>query len=114
MTSPLITVARVWEDIFKALGVAACAPVELGEFDWRSYRSKTSDLQEEVSKVLRSDFELADGLLRAVLLFHSGSPWDDGKQKEWERLTGKNEVTTKALCDSIRKSLGNENTKRSL
>jgi len=43
----------------------------------------------------------------ATLLFHSGSPWTEEKQREWERLTGdvSHQVTTKRLCDFIRSTL---------
>lgn len=39
--------------------------------------------------------------LRAVLLFHSASPWEQ-QQAEWLRITGSREATTKVLCDHIR------------
>ena len=59
----------------------------------------------------------------AVLLFHSGSPWDDAKQAEWQRLGAlllgepkfhdyhyargsmtptSFEATTRVLCDMVR------------
>ena len=41
-------------------------------------------------------------LARALLLFHSPSPWHQDKQQEWERLTGTKEATTKNLCDLAR------------
>lgn len=39
--------------------------------------------------------------LEAVLLFYS-IDWPEEKRKQWKELTGKNEATTKALCDTIR------------
>jgi hypothetical protein len=42
---------------------------------------------------------------RAALLWHSGSPWDQTKHEEWQRLVGRPDATTKALCDRIRLAL---------
>lgn len=44
--------------------------------------------------------------LRAVLLFHRDGPWGGEEQEEWERLTGRTDATTKALCDAVRAALG--------
>ena len=41
----------------------------------------------------------------AVLLFHGGGEWTNAKREEWKRLTGKDEATTKVLCDYIRSAL---------
>lgn len=41
-----------------------------------------------------------ENLARAVLLFHRGGPAD---WEAWEKLTGDNECTIKALCDFARK-----------
>lgn len=43
--------------------------------------------------------------LQATLLFHSASPWDCEKQNRWRELTGKDEATTRALCDLVRAAL---------
>lgn len=45
-------------------------------------------------------------LLRAVLLFHRGGPWTADDSRMWSALTGKDEATTRALCDAIREALG--------
>lgn len=44
-------------------------------------------------------------LLKAVLLFHSGDPWDAKRQAEWLRLVGTRDASTKTLCDAIRRVL---------
>jgi len=44
--------------------------------------------------------------LKAVLLFHSASPWDQAKSTEWWNLTQSNEATTRVLCDTVRLALG--------
>ena len=46
-----------------------------------------------------------DDALKAVLLFHSGREWNDEARAEWLRLTGREEATTKALCDTVRDAL---------
>lgn len=54
--------------------------------------------------------------LELVLLFHSGGPWGDAKTDRWKAITGRyrpnfgsntdsDEVTTRAMCDHIRKVL---------
>ena len=43
--------------------------------------------------------------LKAVLLFHSAGPWAEEQQRQWVELTGRADVTTKALCDSVRDAL---------
>ena len=48
----------------------------------------------------------AEGLLEAVPLFHKGGYWSVADGATWTRLTGKDEVTTRALCDAIRAHLG--------
>jgi hypothetical protein len=42
---------------------------------------------------------------KATLLFHSGSPWSHAKADEWKEITGKDEATTRVLCDFIREQL---------
>lgn len=42
---------------------------------------------------------------RALLLFHSSSPWTESKREEWVRLTGQDEATTRVLCDTARAAL---------
>ncbi len=46
--------------------------------------------------------------LQAVLLFFDGKPWTEEKHVQWYMLTGKSEVTTKALCDTVREVLREE------
>ena len=44
--------------------------------------------------------------LKAVVLFHSGSPWNEAKALEWQRLTGiLDGATTKALCGFVRSAI---------
>lgn len=45
---------------------------------------------------------------KAVLLFHSGGPWDEVAKGQWFRLTGKHEATTRSLCDTVRAFLPSE------
>jgi hypothetical protein len=47
-----------------------------------------------------------DDVLRLVLLFHAGGPWDEAKGVEWLRITGTTEATSKVLCDQVRSALG--------
>lgn len=44
-------------------------------------------------------------IAKATLLFHSGSPWSAAKSEEWKQLTGRDEATTRQLCDFIREQL---------
>ena len=50
--------------------------------------------------------EKREAALKAVLLFHSGVPWDYKAKIEWSKLVGPdNEATTKGMCDNIRAAL---------
>ena len=55
----------------------------------------------DLEKLIDAGDEYRDAL-RMVLLYHSGSPWDAEKQRRWQRWTGRDEATTRALCDQIR------------
>ncbi len=41
----------------------------------------------------------------ALILFHSGDPWDETKRLRWLQLTGADEATTKTLCDLARAAI---------
>ena len=43
--------------------------------------------------------------LEAVLLFHSGREWDATARREWLRLVGAPDATTKVLCDVARSAI---------
>lgn len=62
---------------------------------------------EELTRTYKMKEAFADAL-RAVLLFHSASPWTPDKQLRWKQLTGLDpgNVTTKAMCDHIRSLVG--------
>lgn len=51
--------------------------------------------------------ELTDAL-HAVLMFHSEFNWNDDKRAEWKHITGREDATTRTLCDHVRKVLGVE------
>lgn len=54
--------------------------------------------------MLREESFVEDVLL-AVLMFHDATPWTLDKHAVWYQWTGKSEVTTKALCDTVREAL---------
>ncbi len=41
----------------------------------------------------------------ALILFHSGDPWDGTKRLRWLQLTGADEATTKTLYDLARAAI---------
>lgn len=41
-------------------------------------------------------------VLGVVLLFYAVPQWTDIERREWKRVTGSNEATTKVLADTIR------------
>ena len=43
--------------------------------------------------------------LEAVLLFHSGREWDATTRREWSRLVGAPDATTKVLCEVARSAI---------
>lgn len=46
--------------------------------------------------------------LRLPLLFHSGGPWTQPMQDQWLEITGTSEFTTRVMCDTIRRALGED------
>jgi hypothetical protein len=46
--------------------------------------------------------------LRLPILFYKGGPLEEADIAEWEAATGTREVTTKVMCDAIRRALGDE------
>jgi hypothetical protein len=75
-------------------------------FHWdlvgRGVREAQEKTRRELVDALARNTKLEAGL-RAVLLFHSPSPWDQEKQRLWQEYTGGDDASTKALCDFIRK-----------
>lgn len=59
------------------------------------------------SEPLRREVEL-EAALSLVLEFHSATPWTPERTEAWRTITGTDEVTTRAMCDHIRKVLGGE------
>jgi hypothetical protein len=73
--------------------------------DWAS----VADANEAGKQGLRME-----AVLKLVLLYHSGEPWDDAKKGEWHNLqveAGMQDVrdaTTRGLCNVVREVLGIE------
>jgi hypothetical protein len=44
-----------------------------------------------------------EDIARLVLLFHRGGPWAAEDSQAWQKITGNLDVTTKSLCDFVRK-----------
>jgi hypothetical protein len=65
---------------------------------WKEYGNE----QRSRTRSQHGQVERAERLARAVLLFHSGTPWTDEKRQLWAALTGRREATTKVLCDVVR------------
>ena len=40
--------------------------------------------------------------LMLPLIFHSADPVSESMRKEWKRITGTDQMTTKVMCDHIR------------
>lgn len=59
---------------------------------------------EEDANLIASAPDLMEAL-EAVLIFHSDSFWSDDKHKRWKEITGKDEATTKILCDKVRQAI---------
>lgn len=54
----------------------------------------------------RTEIEKLRDALRAVLLFHSCTGWGGPEVERWYNLTHETEATTKVLCDTVRRALG--------
>ena len=55
--------------------------------------------------------EKLENALKATLLFHMSSHWDETSRKAWKRLTGRDAATTRTLCDFIRETLADVRSK---
>ena len=79
-------------------------PSGLTDDDVNDVRQENETLRERIGK-LEAYNEHYRSALKAVLLFHSTSPWDDKKRHEWERYSGGAEATTRILCSLVRVAL---------
>jgi predicted transcriptional regulator len=43
---------------------------------------------------------------KATLMFHQGGPWSQADRETWLELTGRDEASTRTLCDFVREQLG--------
>ena len=77
------------------------------EADWQELRRQNNQLI-EMHNLIEPRIARMEAALRAVLLFHEGSIWDEERALEWGRLAGSREVTTRGLCDCVRAALGDE------
>lgn len=57
---------------------------------------------------LKAERDTLREMCELTLLFYSGGAWDGMKVARWSALTDKHECTTRVLCDTIRKALGEE------
>lgn len=48
-------------------------------------------------------------IVEALLLFHSGQPWDEAARQRWLFLTGAEVASTRTLCDAARATLAKAN-----
>jgi hypothetical protein len=58
------------------------------------------------------ELSLGERLALAVLMFFSAEPWSDERRREWRRLTGYSDATTKVLGDLARVVAAEEKAKR--
>jgi hypothetical protein len=61
-----------------------------------------NERDDKVVRAARPPERLLGDLIAAVLLFHKGGVWTPGDTEVWRTLTGKDEATSKALCDFAR------------
>jgi len=55
---------------------------------------------------LERELTRLERLLRLPSLFYRPGPVTDAMRREWESATGSTEMTTKVMCDAIRRVLG--------
>lgn len=55
---------------------------------------------------LQAENERMRRALAAVLLWHKGGGWGHEERARWDALTGREETTSRALCDVVRAALG--------
>jgi hypothetical protein len=49
-----------------------------------------------------------ENIAHAFLLFHKGGPWLQEDTDKWKKLVGSIDITTKELCNFVRRVLGEE------
>ena len=49
--------------------------------------------------------EMRDVIHALLLFYHGGLDWNDDTRREWKRLTGNNDATTRVLADFARRVL---------
>ena len=65
----------------------------------------TNTKLEERKRAEREQLTLLKNACRAVLLFHQAGHWCSEDVQKWRKLTEREDVTTKVLCDTARKAL---------
>lgn len=78
--------------------------------DGRKYQTTWDHLGDARSEheALADNWFALRAALRAVLLFYHPGLWDQEQRITWGNLTQHGEATTKVLCDTVRKALGEE------
>jgi hypothetical protein len=70
-----------------------------------------SDDAQEIIR-LRARIECLESALlniaRLPLIFHAGGPLTEEMRLDWQEVTGKEEITTKVMCDAIRAFISEE------
>ena len=87
----------------KQLRTDVIAPLTLYGCRVQTINPKVRDVTAEMGHL--STIQRMASSLQAVLLFHRGGVWDDDARREWKNLTGRDDASTKSMCDTIRETL---------
>lgn len=63
---------------------------------------------EQLAAKIEQANEQRRGLIKAAkatLMFHQGGPWSQANREAWLELTGREEASTRSLCDFVREQL---------
>lgn len=74
-------------------------------FDEKATLSEKVDILVRELTIVQVQLGQAKKLLRLPILFYAAGPVTDEMRREWEEATESEEMTTKVMCDAIRKAL---------
>ena len=83
-------------------------PLYDGQVFPQDFDSHFADWAREVIPTLLSEVDRLREACRAVLLFYRVGAFGSEEAKEWDKLTGGADCTTKGMCDFIRAALSPE------
>lgn len=68
-------------------------------------------MRERLAEVERENVALREAC-EAVLMFYQAVDWGEKSRNRWAALTGSKDATTRVMCDTVRRALGQKESER--